>query len=244
MIVLAIETATGAESVALITEKKVLSEVNVDIEFGHSSTLLNNIDKVFKSDSLDISSVSAIAVSAGPGSFTGLRVGFALAKGLAYASKKPFYTIPTLDALAFAYSKTAGGVLPKPGKKTPGLKLLCPLLDARKNEYYFSAYTETKKGLARLLPFNALPFEVLLKDVKKLKPESIVFFGNGTTKCGEEILKAFGNASLAEVPLRAAAIGGLALLELAKEKKQDFNKALPLYVRKPDAVISKAKNKK
>jgi len=241
MIVLAIETATGVESVALITEKKVLSQVSVDIDFGHSSTLLNNIDKVFKAAALDISSVSAIAVSAGPGSFTGLRVGFALAKGLAYASKKPFYTIPTLDALAYECAKIAEGVLDKPGKKTPGLKLLCPLLDARKNEYYFSVYTETKKGLARLLPFNALPFEALVKAVKELKPESIVFFGNGINKCGAELLKAFKNASLAEVPLRAPAVGGLALLELAKGKKQDFNKALPLYVRKPDAVVSKKK---
>ena len=241
MIVLAVETATGAESAALVTESGVLAEINVDNVYGHSSTLMSNIDKALKAAALDIFCVDAIAISAGPGSFTGLRVGFSLAKGLAFAAKKPFCSVPTLDALAYAYAETGEGIFELRGKKIKIKRLLCPLIDARKNEYYFSLYAETEKGSARLLPYTALPLEALIKTVKKQKAESIVFFGNGTEKCGEELKKTFKNSSVTKTALRASAVGKLALIQLLKEKKQDFNKALPLYVRKPDAVISKRK---
>ncbi|MFH1074618.1 MAG: tRNA (adenosine(37)-N6)-threonylcarbamoyltransferase complex dimerization subunit type 1 TsaB [Candidatus Firestonebacteria bacterium] len=244
MIVLAIETATSAESVALVTEDKVLSESNIDILFGHSSTLMNNVEKVFRTAVLDIFSVDAVAVSAGPGSFTGLRAGFSLAKGLAYAAKKPFCAVPTLDALTYAYAPSGAGILEQSGKKLKSARLLCPMLDARKNEYYFSLYSETEKGPVRLLAPASLPVEAVIKTVKNLKAESVVFFGEGAVKCGEELKKAFKNAAFSEVFPRASAVGALAVFKLLKGEKQDFEKALPLYIRKPDAVISKAKNKK
>jgi len=239
MIVLAIETATGAESVALVTEKRVLAEVNSEVEFGHSSTLMNNIAKVFKRAGLDISAVDAIAVSAGPGSFTGLRVGFSLAKGLAYAAKKPFYAIPTLDALAYAYAKKGNGILTAAGKNLKNKELLCPLLDARKNEYYFSVYANTEKELFQIITPLSLPLDTLIKTVKKIKGERLVFFGNGTLKGGEELKKNFNNGSLAGTRLNASSVGQLALFKLLKGEKQEFNKALPLYIRKPDAILNK-----
>ncbi|OGF49037.1 MAG: tRNA (adenosine(37)-N6)-threonylcarbamoyltransferase complex dimerization subunit type 1 TsaB [Candidatus Firestonebacteria bacterium RIFOXYA2_FULL_40_8] len=244
MIVLAIETATGAESVALVTENKVLAEVNADIKFGHSSTLLLNIEKIFKTTALEISAVDAIAVSAGPGSFTGLRVGFSLAKGLAYAAKKAFLAIPTLDALAYSFSKTGEGITPLDGKKKKVTTLICPLLDARKEEYYFSLYSKTEKGLVSLLASNSLPLPALIKEVKKQKAEKIVFFGNGADKCKEELKKSFKNADFPEVPPRASAVGALAIFKLLNNEKQDFNKTLPMYIRKPDAVLKKQEKQK
>src|SRR3989339_255870 len=239
MIVLAVETATSAESVALVSEDKVLAESDSFIEFGHSSTLMSSIEKVFKIARIDISSIDAIAVSAGPGSFTGLRVGFSLAKGLAYAAKKPLYSIPTLDALAYLYSKSGKDIIELTGKKMKSVNLLCPLLDARKEEYYFSLYSETGKGIIKILPENSLSLTALIKTVKSIKSEKIVFIGNGTLKCRAELEKIFKNASFPDILPKASAVGALALLKLQKGEKQDFNKTLPLYIRKPDAVIKK-----
>jgi len=233
MIVLAVETATSAESVALVSEDKVLAESDSFIEFGHSSTLMSSIEKVFKIARIDISSIDAIAVSAG------LRVGFSLAKGLAYAAKKPFYSIPTLDALAYLYSKSGKDIIELTGKKMKSVNLLCPLLDARKEEYYFSLYSETGKGIIKILPENSLSLTALIKTVKSIKSEKIVFIGNGTLKCRAELEKIFKNASFPDILPKASAVGALALLKLQKGEKQDFNKTLPLYIRKPDAVIKK-----
>jgi tRNA threonylcarbamoyladenosine biosynthesis protein TsaB len=239
MLILAIETATSVESVALVTEERVLAEVNAATDSGHSVKLLNNIDKLFNKTKLDISRIDAVAVSAGPGSFTGLRVGFSLAKGLAYAAKKPLFAVPTLDALVYSYAKTEKRIIEKTGKIKKGLKLFCPLLDARKEEYYFSAYSSGEKELIRLLPYASLPAWAIIKAVKNMEAESVIFFGDGVIKMGEEIKKTFKKDALAEIYPRAFAVGALALLQLKNGENQDFEKTLPMYIRKPDAVLNK-----
>ncbi len=238
MILLAIETATSVESLALVTEGKLLAELDLDNGLSHSPRLLKDIDFLFKALGLSISGISAVAVSSGPGSFTGLRVGFSLAKGLAYAAKKPFIAIPTLDAFAFSVCSLSGGVAGKEPKSRPE-KVYCPILDARKNEFYFSAYAEEGNTLLKLLAENALSIKDLLKELKQIKADKYYFFGDGISKCRAEIKNTIKDPVFLEAAPRAASVGALALLKLGRGEKQDFNKALPFYVRRPDAVINK-----
>ena len=132
MIILAIETTTSVESLALVTEGKILAEINLDNGLSHSARLVKNVDYLFKSAGLSISDVSAVAVSSGPGSFTGLRVGFSLAKGLAYAAKKYFLAVPTLDAFAFSVCRLTGGVAGKKIKN--GVETLALTLEGGGND--------------------------------------------------------------------------------------------------------------
>ena len=238
MIILAIETTTSVESLALVTEGKILAEINLDNGLSHSARLVKNVDYLFKSAGLSISDVSAVAVSSGPGSFTGLRVGFSLAKGLAYAAKKYFLAVPTLDAFAFSVCRLTGGVAGKKIKNGPE-NVFCPVIDARKNEFYFSAYAENASALVKLREESSLPAEEMLKELKSLKAKKYYFFGDGVIKSGPEIKKALKCPVFLEAFPRASAVGALALLELARGEKQDFNKALPFYLRRPDAVINK-----
>lgn len=238
MIILAIETTTSVESLALVAESRILAEVSFDNSLSHSTRLMKNIDYLLKSASLAMADISGVAVSGGPGSFTGLRVGFSLAKGLAYAAKKPFLPVPTLDAFAFSVCRLEGGVTEKKLKGSPE-RVFCPLIDARKNEFYFSAYAEGRGTLVKLLKEDALSSKELLEKLKGLNADKYYFFGNGLVKCGGEIKKTLKSAGFLDAVPRASSVGALALLKLAQGSIPDFEKALPFYIRKPDAVINK-----
>ena len=101
MKVLGIESASLTASVALVTDDILTGEYTVNFKKTHSQTLLPMLDELGKMLELDLSSVDAIAVAGGPGSFTGLRIGAATAKGLGLALKKPLIQVPTVDALVF-----------------------------------------------------------------------------------------------------------------------------------------------
>ncbi|HSR10897.1 MAG TPA: tRNA (adenosine(37)-N6)-threonylcarbamoyltransferase complex dimerization subunit type 1 TsaB, partial [Thermodesulfobacteriota bacterium] len=132
MIVLALETATLAGSVALVdagdgeTGRRIIGENTLSNPETHSARLMPGIDRLLKEASLTIRDIGGIAVSIGPGSFTGLRIGVATAKGLAYALGIPVAGVPTLDALAAT----------RPFSPDP----VCPVLDARKKEVYAALF--------------------------------------------------------------------------------------------------------
>ncbi|RKY01883.1 tRNA (adenosine(37)-N6)-threonylcarbamoyltransferase complex dimerization subunit type 1 TsaB, partial [Candidatus Poribacteria bacterium] len=126
MRVLGIDTSTTTGSIGLIDGDKVVAEHVLDVMETHSSRLMPAIDQMLKKAGLSIWDVDLIAVSKGPGSFTGLRVGVATAKGLAYALRKPIVGVPSLDVLAFGVKFFDG--------------LICPLLDARRGEVYGAIY--------------------------------------------------------------------------------------------------------
>ena len=119
MKVLAIESSAVTASVAIMTEDTLIAEYTINYKKTHSQTLLPMLDELVKMTELDLDTIDAIAVTAGPGSFTGLRIGSATAKGLGLALKKPLVEIPTVDALAYnLYDSRA---------------LICPIMDARRS---------------------------------------------------------------------------------------------------------------
>src|SRR5574340_111067 len=120
MLVLGIETATKTGGVALINEKGVIAEYTSNIEVTHSERLMANVDRLLKDTGIALADVEGLAVSIGPGSFTGLRIGIATIKGIVLATGKPVAAVPTLAALAWNVPHAAHAV--------------CPLLDAKKKE--------------------------------------------------------------------------------------------------------------
>lgn len=125
MLVLAIDTATKIGSVALYDDKTgVIGEINLYVKVNHSNVIMDAVDSLFKLSGLTIKDVDRIAVTIGPGSFTGIRIGTAIAKGLAYSLKKPIVGVNELDVLAHMGENRED--------------IIVPLIDARKERVYLS----------------------------------------------------------------------------------------------------------
>src|SRR5450759_5199634 len=129
--ILAIETATDVCGVALVQNQNVIAQRVLAEKYVHSEKLLPMIDEVLRDASLSAKHLDAIAVSIGPGSFTGLRIGLSTAKGLALSLGISVIAIPTLDALAYAFFRTKGGA---------SAAVVCPMIDAKRDEAFFCFY--------------------------------------------------------------------------------------------------------
>ena len=165
MRILAIETATLAGSAALLDGDRVIGQSLLDIALTHSERLMAMVDHLLRDCGWDVARLEALAVSVGPGSFTGLRVGIATAKGLALARGLPVAPVPTLDALASNL----------PFADSP----VCPLLDARKGEVYLSLYRWNGDRMDRQWEYLALSPRAA---AERLAPPVIVI-GDGVPAC-------------------------------------------------------------
>jgi tRNA threonylcarbamoyladenosine biosynthesis protein TsaB len=143
MRVLALETSTLAGGVALVDGERLVAEYLLDVSITHSERLMGAVDRVLADARWTPRDLQGIAVSIGPGSFTGLRVGVSAAKGLALALGVPIAAVPTLDAMAAAVPWAA---LP-----------VCPILTARRDEVYAALYRHEGEGLRREWEYLALP---------------------------------------------------------------------------------------
>lgn len=164
-LILSLDTSTQNCSVALHKNGQLITQELVSEEGSHSKALTLLIEKVMKTAGLELSELSAVAVSNGPGSYTGLRIGLATAKGICFALDKPLICLPTLQVLASAVDATAGS-------------LLLPLLDARRMEVYAAVYSST---LAEVSPQEA--HILTLESYQGYSP--LVAFGNGSAKWQE-----------------------------------------------------------
>lgn len=126
MRILALDSSGLVASVAIVDEDQTVAEYTVNYKKTHSQTLLPMLDEVVKMIELDLDTVDAIAVAGGPGSFTGLRIGSATAKGLGLALKKPLIHIPTAEGMAYNMYGVSG--------------LICPIMDARRSQVYTGLY--------------------------------------------------------------------------------------------------------
>ena len=169
--ILQIETATTVCSVALARDGKVVAFKQVDQRNAHAEVITVFIDELLSASGFNYADIDAIAVSCGPGSYTGLRIGVSTAKGLCFALDKPLIAIETLEAMAF-------GVINE-GIETD--MLLCPMIDARRMEVYTSIFNSKGENIkptaAEIIDENS--FADLLQDNK------VLFFGDGAEKCRE-----------------------------------------------------------
>lgn len=223
-IILSIETSGQCGSVALTSPGCCLAEHSLQTSVTHSRRILVTIENIFRETGIDWPKINGLAVSLGPGSFTGLRIGLSTAKGLAMAAEIPLIGIPTLDALACQLHDQQ--------------MQICALTDARKKEVYYAFYRIDKSGdLKRHCGYKALKPEKLVDLIN----ESTIFVGDGLSTYGGLIKEKLGDLALfAPGELffaRAAAIGFLALEKWHDEDFLENAVAEPIYVRKSEAEI-------
>lgn len=164
MKILALDSSGLVASVAVTEDDNLLGEYTINYKKTHSQTLLPMLDEVAKMIELDLKTVDVIAVSAGPGSFTGLRIGSATAKGLALALDKKIVSVPTVDALAYNIWNCTD--------------VICPLMDARRQQTYTGLYTFEDGRMQTLLPQCVVQIEEIINKVNDMgKP--VVFLGDG-----------------------------------------------------------------
>ena len=164
--ILCIETATKSCSVALTSDGQLVAvKEEVSEQYSHSEQLTVFISQLLQKEELKVSDLDAIAVSSGPGSYTGLRIGVSTAKGLCYAGNLPLISVSTMDSLAQAMKD-----------KYPEAQL-CPMLDARRMEVYCKLYSKSQ--------VSPVVAKIIEKDSFKLELEQgpVLFFGDGADKC-------------------------------------------------------------
>lgn len=224
MKILALDSSGLVASIAVIENDNCIAEYTINYKKTHSQTLLPMLDEVSRMIDLDLSTVDAIAVAAGPGSFTGLRIGSATAKGLGQALGKPLIGIPTVDGLAMNLYGTN--------------KVVCPLMDARRNQTYTGLYEFRKEGkqycLEVLEEQCAVALDEIIEKINVLGRE-VVFLGDGVpvfeAQLEEKIKVPFSFAPACCNRQRAAAIGTLAFAYAQKGKMEDAASHMPDYLR-------------
>jgi len=223
MRVIAIETATMVGSIAIIDAARVISEITLNARATHSERLMAAIDRLLGDSGLAIDDMDGVAVSIGPGSFTGLRIGLSAAKGLSYASGKPLLGIPTLDALAL--------------NMTFSSYLICPIQDARKGEVYTALYRPGDNSPEKMTDDMAVDPSALAGMIT----QKTVFLGDGVNRYRELLMKQLGELyNEAPIPLqlpRASNVAMLALKRLEKGDTDDPFTMIPRYIRKSEAEI-------
>jgi len=173
MIILALESSGLVASVAVASEETLLAEYTINYKKTHSQTLLPMLDEVVRMLGLDLSNIDAIAVTAGPGSFTGLRIGSATAKGLGLALNKPIVAVPTLDCMAYNLYGTD--------------KLICPVMDARNDQVYTGLYEFCGDEFKVIIPQKAESIDKLIGEINEIGRDTI-FLGDGAAVHREKII--------------------------------------------------------
>ncbi len=220
MKLLAIESSGLVASAAIASETALLAEYTVNFKKTHSQTLLPMIEEIVKMLELDLQELDAIAVSGGPGSFTGLRIGSATAKGLGLALKKPIIAVPTTQVIAANLYGSAA--------------LICPLMDARRNQVYAGLYHYYGDSFEIVEDQMAISAEELISKVNKLG-EPVLYLGDGA-EAFKELLSEKTEVPCSFAPLhlskqRAGALAARAV-ELYKEGRiQTAAEHVPDYLR-------------
>lgn len=237
MKVIAIDSSGLVASVAIVEDDTLTGEYNVQYKKTHSQTLLPMLDELKKMIELDLSTVDAIALSAGPGSFTGLRIGSATAKGLGLAMDVPLVEIPTLDGLACNLYGTD--------------KLVCPLMDARRNQVYTGIYEYIRKeeegrvsyALKSIISQCAISIDEIAAKCNELRRE-VIFLGDGVPVFDQRLKElmevSYGFAPAHMNRQRAAALAPLAIQYLKEGKYVAARDHAPEYLRLSQAEREKA----
>jgi tRNA threonylcarbamoyladenosine biosynthesis protein TsaB len=222
VLILAVDTTTPGGSVALCRGDRLLGEANVDSAATHSARLFRSIDFLLGALGRDVTEVEAFAVAAGPGSFTGIRIGLGAVKSLAFASGKPVAAVSTLAALA---SKLAAD----------GPRLVCPLLDAKKGEIYAGLYESGPSGLTAIVPPGAYVPDAFFARLPKGR--AIAFAGSGLSVYRQGVLDLVGDEALfpERSPFVAAEVGRIGAALLRAGKGVAAASLEPLYYRRSQA---------
>lgn len=232
MRIIALDSSGLVASAAILCDQTLLGEYTINYKKTHSQTLMPLLDELKRMTELNLDCVDAIAVAGGPGSFTGLRIGSATAKGLAWTMNVPVISVPTLEAMAYHFYGSD--------------KLICPIMDARRSQVYCGIYRferlplgqeEQHRMIYRLKPVRsacAVPIEELIGQLNRLRKE-VVFLGDGVPVYQDKITE------MMETPYvlapahcnrqSAANVAALGAVYFAEGKVQTALEHTPDYIR-------------
>lgn len=198
MKILAIESSSLVASVAIVEDDIMVAEYTMNYKKTHSQTLLPMIDEICKMTEYDLAQIDAIAVSAGPGSFTGLRIGSATAKGLGLALDKPLIHVPTVEAMAYNFYDTD--------------KYIVPIMDARRSQVYTGIYTNVNGEVTAVMEQCLTTIDELLAKLNELG-HAVVFLGDGVPVFREKIVQELKTpVTFAPAAMNRQRAGAVALL--------------------------------
>jgi tRNA threonylcarbamoyladenosine biosynthesis protein TsaB len=234
MTILAIETTGHFASAAVVRGEEEPVQVTCDTDYSHLREIAPMVLELMKREGIEPRDLGAIAVSRGPGSFTGIRIGMATAKGLAQVWGKPIIEVPTLESFAFS------------GTAASGRYLMCPLFDARRSQVYAGAFRPSSQGFKVLVPGAPYALDEYLSLLQKAAGKKpVVFYGDGADKFAEE-LAAFPLphtvASETERYQTAENCAVLAQLLFEKGELSDCYSAEPDYMRAAEPDRQRGKN--
>ena len=219
MLILAFETSAKAASVALLDGTKLLGESYQNTGLTHSQTLMVMAEDMLKQCGKAVSDVEAVAVAEGPGSFTGVRIGVAAAKGFAWGGSIPCYGVSTLEAMAESLGIYQGYV--------------CPCMDARRSQVYNSLFYVNQGVIQRVREDRAIALADLKEELKLLK-EPIFLVGDGSILCYNTLKEEVSNLVLPpehRMHQRATGVALLAAKKAAAGEPGDGNALTPNYLR-------------
>ena len=225
MSILAIDTATQVSSVAVLKEGRLLAELTMQGKLTHSETLLPHIEQVLKMAAVAKEELTGIAVSNGPGSFTGLRIGLAAAKAMSYVLGIPLVGVSTLQALAYQ--------LP-----APGVRVMC-LLDAQKGNAYVESYRWENNSLQVVASVQVAKITDIVAACANMN-EQVILLGDAVQKKVAGKLELPANVSVAPphiVMPRAACVAMLGQAKMMAGETDNVMDLEPVYIRRSEAEV-------
>lgn len=225
MKLLAIDTSAKVAAAAICTEEQILVETTINTKLTHSQTLMPVCRGLLENAKIAITDLDGFAVSAGPGSFTGLRIGMAAVKGMAFALDKPCYPVSTLEALAYNLMGFTG--------------VACPVMDARCGQVYQAFFEITYNGVNRLCADRAISVAALADELADRK-ETIWLCGDGAELCDAALRENPADIRLAPLGNRLQRAAGVARAAFASAKPVTAQELTPEYLRLPQAERERA----
>ena len=229
--ILGIDTATAEASIALVENGRIVLEERSSgshLRANHAVTLLPLLEKGLAMGRISWEGICAIAISSGPGSFTGLRIGLSTVKGLAFGWELPVVGVPTLLAIAARVTHWDG--------------LVCPFLDARKKEVFAALFHKKDNHLERLGKDRVCsPQQVISEILYQKSSEPVLFLGDGTKPYSNLIQSALGSRAVAtlgeDYPVTASAVARLGEEKIQREGVEAIGPMVPLYLRPSEAEV-------
>ncbi len=228
MKILAIETATMLGGIALLDDSSgLIAEIRLNVKSTYSERLMTGLDHIIKQSGFTVSDIDFFALSIGPGSFTGLRIGLSTVKGLSYATGKPIVSVPTLEALAWNF----------PYSQYP----VCTMLDARKKEVYAALFRWDREGFTRLLHEGAVTVSKLAENIRQYTDGKVIIAGEGTLLFRDKIIEYLGEKAIfASYEKMVPSPANVARIGIKKALRGEFSETIslvPFYIRRSEAEL-------
>ena len=223
MKILAVDTSATAASVAVAEENKLIGEFSINTALTHSQTLMPMVDELLKNTGLSVNDIGAVAVNAGPGSFTGVRIGVAAVKGIAFPKNLPCVSVSTLESMA--YNMLGNDCI------------VCSVMDARCSQVYNALFRVKGCTVTRMTDDRALSLTDLKNELRNIN-EKVVLVGDGAVLCSKFLGEELENIMLAPFNNRIQTASSVAYAAFEKIHNGETVKAdelMPVYLRLPQA---------